>query len=105
MRLVALICAAMIVAATTPSIAEDTYYPYPDFGSIAKTPPASKEPPPAAQPSIAGRPAPQVPGSQAKTTPTNEDWLSKKPGATPPLSQHSMAGGAVLDRPGAPPSR
>ena len=66
------ICIVALLAAPASGFAEDK--PYPDFGSIAKTPPASKEPHSATQPPIALPPASQAPGSQATTTLSREDW-------------------------------
>jgi len=60
MRFISVICIGVLVAAATASSAEDRAYP--DVGSIAKTPPASKEPalatqrPPAAAPNLTGSP-------------------------------------------------
>lgn len=72
MKPITAICLVMLVAAPAPAFAEDM--PYPDFGAIAKTPPASKVPAPATQPPIAQPSATQAPGSQASTKQTQETW-------------------------------
>ena len=72
MKPITAIYLVMLVAAPALVFAQDM--PYPDFGSIAKQLPPSKEAPPATQPPIARPPASQAPGSQATTTLARETW-------------------------------